>query len=75
MNPDTAAHPQDFKTANAVHEVMVTARDLPVFCPQGDEMLWNAHPRVYIHLEDAGDTARCIYCSTVYRLVASPAES
>lgn len=69
MNPDTAAHPQDYKTASTAHEVLVTKKDLPVFCPQGDEMLWNAHPRVYIHLETVGDTARCIYCSTVYRLI------
>ncbi|MHB8919828.1 MAG: zinc-finger domain-containing protein [Halothiobacillus sp.] len=69
MNPDTAAHPGSFKIANAVREVQVTQADLPVYCPREDELLWNAHPRVYIHLEKPGDMARCIYCSTVYRLV------
>ncbi|HQS03047.1 MAG: hypothetical protein B7Y07_11790 [Halothiobacillus sp. 24-54-40] len=69
MNPNTAANPQNFKTANAVIEVTVMQSDLPVYCPQADELLWNAHPRVYIHLENPGDVARCIYCSTLYRLV------
>ncbi len=69
MNPNTAANPQNFKIANAVTEVAVTQSDLPVYCPQAHELLGNAHPRVYIHLEHVGDVARCIYCSTLYRLV------
>jgi len=68
MNPNTAAHPENYKKASAAREVMVTKADLPVFCPRADELLWNAHPRVYIHLENPGDSARCIYCGTLYRL-------
>ena len=69
MNPNTAAQPASFKPANTANEILVRASDLPVYCPRGDEMLWNAHPRVYIHLENPGDSARCIYCSAVYRLI------
>lgn len=69
MNPDTAAHPEDFETPNADRVVEVTQDDLPLYCPGEEEAVWNSHPRVYIHLEKQGDEARCIYCSTLYRLV------
>ena len=69
MNPDTASHPDDFKTPNADRVVEVTQADLPIYCPPEEEALWNSHPRVYIHLENEGDEARCIYCGTVYRLI------
>lgn len=51
MNPDTASHPQDFKTPNADRVIEVTQADLPVYCPREEEAVWNSHPRVYIHLE------------------------
>ncbi|WP_298220945.1 zinc-finger domain-containing protein [Halothiobacillus sp.] len=69
MNPNTAAHPEQYKKASAAREVAIHQSDLPVFCPRADETLWNAHPRVYIHLEKKGDQARCIYCGTLYRLI------
>ncbi len=69
MNPDTALHPQDFKTPNASKLVRVTRQELPVCCPRMDESLWNSHPRVFLPLEEKGDRAICIYCSTVYELV------
>ena len=69
MNPDTASHPQDFKTPNADRVIQVTQADLPVYCPREEEAVWNSHPRVYIHLEHKGDEARCIYCSAVYKLI------
>ncbi|HSH84089.1 MAG TPA: zinc-finger domain-containing protein [Guyparkeria sp.] len=69
MNPDTASHPQDFKTPNAENLIEVTQADLPVYCPREGEALWNSHPRVYIPLEQKGDQTRCIYCSAVYRLI------
>ncbi|TQV64624.1 MAG: zinc-finger domain-containing protein, partial [Halothiobacillaceae bacterium] len=33
MNPDTAAHPQDFKTPNTARVIKVSRKDLPVHCP------------------------------------------
>ena len=69
MNPDTASHPEDFQTPNRDNVVTVTQADLPVYCPREEEAVWNSHPRVYIHLENKADEARCIYCGTVYRLI------
>lgn len=56
------------KTPNDDHIVTVSAAELPYYCPQPGHALWNSHPRVYIPLERPGDEARCIYCSTVFRL-------
>lgn len=44
--------------------------DLPLCCPLHDERVWDAHPRVYLAIEDttAGEIC-CPYCSTSYRLV------
>ena len=39
--------------------------DLPASCPRPDMALWNAHPRVYLPLEETGH-AICPYCSTEY---------
>lgn len=68
MNPNTAAHPQDFKTPNTTKVIKVTQKDLPVHCPREDESLWNSHPRVYIPVEENGGQATCIYCGAVYVL-------
>jgi uncharacterized Zn-finger protein len=69
MNPNTAAHPQDFKTPNTHRKVEVRHSELPIHCPRAGESLWNSHPRVYIPLEENGGQATCIYCGTVYVLV------
>ena len=45
----------------------VSRADLPVSCPQGDRVLWNSHPRVYLPLEKTGE-AQCPYCGAVYVL-------
>ena len=50
------------------HEIDVTHADLPLSCPMPDQALWNAHPRVYLPVEEAGRVV-CPYCSTVYTLV------
>ncbi len=68
MNPDTAAHPQDFKTPNTARVIKVSRKDLPVHCPSEGESLWNSHPRVYIPVEENGGRATCIYCGAVYVL-------
>lgn len=48
----------------------ISTDDLPLCCPLPKESLWNAHPRVYLPIEEAG-RVRCPYCSTEYVLVSS----
>ena len=61
------AEAQTTNTANdqPVHEV--TRADLPLHCPMPEQALWNAHPRVFIPVEETGE-ARCPYCGTLYKL-------
>ena len=46
----------------------VTAKDLPLSCPMPKMVLWNAHPRVYLAIEEKKE-ATCPYCNTHYKLV------
>jgi uncharacterized Zn-finger protein len=50
-----------------VPEVVVTARDLPVHCPNPAMPLWSSHPRVFLDVAATG-TSSCPYCGTRYRL-------
>jgi len=45
----------------------ITRNDLPLSCPLPSASQWNAHPRVFLKLDEEG-TATCPYCSTVYIL-------
>ncbi|MEO0996271.1 MAG: zinc-finger domain-containing protein [Pseudomonadota bacterium] len=54
--------------ANAQNRYDVTADDLPLSCPMPDMYLWNAHPKVYLPIEETG-SAKCSYCGALYRLV------
>jgi uncharacterized Zn-finger protein len=45
----------------------ITSADLPLSCPARDERVWDAHPRVYLPIEDTG-SVRCPYCSAEYIL-------
>jgi uncharacterized Zn-finger protein len=45
----------------------ITVKDLPLSCPTQHEQVWNAHPRVYLPLEESG-TVVCPYCGTKYIL-------
>jgi len=47
--------------------VEVSATELPLHCPTADQMLWNAHPRVFLPIEETGETL-CPYCGTRYVL-------
>jgi len=51
--------------------VSVDAKSLPVYCPNPAMPLWSSHPRVYLDLDDHGETM-CPYCGTRYKL-AGPA--
>lgn len=48
--------------------VEVTQKDLPLSCPMLGQSLWNAHPRVFLPVAEAGRVV-CPYCSTEYVLV------
>ncbi len=45
----------------------ITQAELPLACPRSDQTLWNAHPKVYLPIDSAGE-AVCPYCGTVYVL-------
>lgn len=47
--------------------VTLTAADLPLSCPTQDERTWDAHPRVYLPIEQLGEVV-CPYCETTYVL-------
>ena len=45
----------------------ITKMDLPLSCPLPSASQWNAHPRVFLTLDEE-NKATCPYCSTVYIL-------
>jgi len=48
----------------------ITAADLPLSCPLPNQLLWDAHPRVYLAIEESpGRKIECPYCSTYYELI------
>lgn len=52
---------------NNIGQFIVTAAELPLSCPMKGEPLWDAHPRVYLPIEEAGKVT-CPYCSAEYIL-------
>jgi uncharacterized Zn-finger protein len=56
---------------NKVRYVEITEEQLPLHCPMPDMVLWNAHPRVYLPIEEKGE-ALCPYCGTFYKLKGGP---
>ncbi len=48
-------------------EYVVTQDDLPLSCPLPQYRLWDAHPRVYMPIEETGREV-CPYCGAVYVL-------
>ena len=55
------------QVANTRRNIEVTAADLPLHCPMPSMLLWNAHPRVFLPIENTG-AALCPYCGTQYTL-------
>ena len=62
-SPATAM-PSDAQPRHEVHRA-----DLPLSCPQPASALWNAHPRVYLAIEEEGGSSQCPYCGAAYVLV------
>jgi uncharacterized Zn-finger protein len=46
---------------------IITSADLPLSCPPQTMRVWDAHPRVYLPIEDTGHVA-CPYCGAEYLL-------
>jgi len=67
MSHRTDAQNDSLETANTQTRVEVSRTELPVSCPQQDEKIWDAHPRVYLPLEESGQ-ASCPYCGTHFVL-------
>lgn len=63
---------QNEKTDNRERFIEITDKDLPLHCPMPAMQLWNAHPRVFLPIEQTGETL-CPYCGTLYRLKGGPA--
>jgi len=51
----------------------VTRDDLPVCCPMPEDRLWDAHPRVYLSIEETGHVV-CPYCEAEYTLLGHVGE-
>ena len=45
----------------------ISQADLPLACPLPGAALWNAHPRVYLPIEETGREV-CPYCGAEYIL-------
>jgi uncharacterized Zn-finger protein len=46
----------------------VTTADLPLSCPTKKMRVWDAHPRVYLPIEETGQVI-CPYCEAEYVLI------
>ncbi len=57
--------PQEAPSSRQRYEI--TRDQLPLHCPLDDAGLWNAHPRVFLPIEDTGQ-ATCPYCGAEYVL-------
>ncbi|UCD67093.1 MAG: zinc-finger domain-containing protein [Betaproteobacteria bacterium] len=47
--------------------VEISPQQLPLHCPTVKHLVWNAHPRVFLSIEQSGE-ALCPYCGTRYVL-------
>jgi uncharacterized Zn-finger protein len=45
----------------------ITQNDLPLSCPMPNMYLWDAHPKVFLPIEETG-VFSCPYCNTEYYL-------
>jgi uncharacterized Zn-finger protein len=45
----------------------VKPTELPLSCPTKEMLVWNAHPRVYLPIEESGHVT-CPYCNAEFVL-------
>ena len=55
------------KPACAEKLYVVHRHELPLSCPMDSMELWNAHPKVYLPIEETG-SEKCPYCGTCFIL-------
>ncbi|MCW5589292.1 MAG: zinc-finger domain-containing protein [Legionellales bacterium] len=55
------------KPANTQRRYEITRADLPLSCPTKEMRLWDAHPRVFLPIEQTGREV-CPYCEAEYIL-------
>lgn len=55
------------KRASTQKRYEVTYKDVPLCCPMPNMRLWDAHPRVYMPIEETGHEV-CPYCGAEYFL-------
>ena len=55
------------KPACTEKDHIVHRSDLPLSCPTDEMVLWNAHPKVYLPIEETGSET-CPYCGTHFVL-------
>lgn len=55
------------QVACAKKSYTVRQKDLPLSCPTDKMALWNAHPKVYLPIEETGMEV-CPYCGAHYIL-------
>ena len=67
MTHRTDAQDDSLEYANTQTQVEVSRAELPLSCPRPNQKLWNAHPRVFLPIEESGE-ATCPYCGTHYIL-------
>ncbi len=67
MTHRTDAQDDSLEYANTKKQVEIRRAELPLSCPLPNQKLWNAHPRVYLPIEESNE-ASCPYCGTQYRL-------
>ena len=67
MTHRSDAQNDSLEYANTQKRVEASRAELPLSCPSPNQKLWNAHPRVYLPIEDSGE-ASCPYCGTHYVL-------
>ncbi len=58
-------HPK--KQAATQRRYTVKRADLPLSCPLSDARVWDAHPRVYLPIEETGRVI-CPYCDAEFVL-------
>jgi uncharacterized Zn-finger protein len=49
---------------------IISEKDLPLACPPRNRRVWDAHPRVYLPIEELGQVL-CPYCGAKYILETS----
>ncbi len=58
--------------ASTERHYVITEADLPLSCPLPSMRLWDAHPRIYIPLENGKGS--CYYCGASFELQAETPE-